>query len=175
MTSIEAKPEGHQLSFAEAYLDSLKWDEPNTGVPLDKFLQFLQDSPIENMETYKTIKRSIEIKLPLHTSFRLRSDALSTFVTDCEAPEIRDDGIIYSPKSYAAWITRIPRPSGHYAYTVDLDTILREKFDNLQSSLKGEETPLIPATPIRHLEEETELRPIEIAVQTAFIPMPKAS
>ena len=176
MTNIETGPEGHQFSFAEAFLDSLKWGEPNIGIPLDQFLQFLQNSPIENLEANKTTRKNINIVLPVSNRTRYMPDRFNTFVTDAENPETRDNQTIYSPKSYSAWITRIPNFRGYYDYTVLLDTILRGRFDHLQTELKGEEAPLIPNLiflPIS--EEETPAKPDEVALQSAFIPMPRAS
>lgn len=179
MTNPETKPEEHQLSFAEAFLDSdsLKWGEIITKVPLEQLLQFLQDSPVgENMEIYKTTRRSIEIKFPIPTSPRLRPDQSIMLITDGDEPEIKDNQLIYSPKSYLAWITRTPKASGFYEYAVVVDTVLRAGFDNLQSSLKGEESPLIPnLIPFRPVEEYTQMKPAEDPLQAAFIPIPRAS
>ena len=171
MTNRETNPEGHQFSFAEAFLDSLKWGEPNTGVPLDKFLQFLQNSPMENFETNKTSRPGINIAFPISNRLKHRFSEYYTFVTDAEDPEIKNNQAYYSPKSYLAWVTRIRNSMGYYDYTVLLDTLLRVKFDRLQAELRGEETRLIPnliSLPMH--SEKTPAKSDEGSLQSAFIP-----
>lgn len=176
MANRETSPESHQFSFAESFLDSLKWGEPNTGVPLDKFLEFLQNSPMENFETHKTSRKGIDIEFPISNRLKHRLSEYYTFVTDAENPQIKNNKAHYSPKSYLAWVTRIRNSMGYYDYTVFLDTLLRVKFDHLQTELIGEETPLIPnliSLPMH--SEETPAKSDEGALQSAFIPILRAS
>ncbi len=176
MTTMETRREGYQISFAEVFLGTLNWGYVNTKTPLSQFLQFVQDSPIECMETHKTIRQSIDIRLPLQTGSKYMPDRFTTVVTDAGDPEIKDNQIIYSPKTYSAWVTRTPRPNGSYAYTVALSTILRGRYNHLETSLRGVKTPLIIFVP-RPNKKQAQNERVEEPLQAAFIPMlmPQAS
>lgn len=177
MTSIESKSEENQMSFAEAFLDSLNWGEVTTGVPLENFLQFIKDSPLEEeyMISRSLRRKTLEFRIPATRRHGAVINQVA-LVTDADSPERISNETVYTPKTYMAWVTRTLRQDGSYRYNIHVDTILRRGLDSLQSSLKGTEIPLIPnITPIRQSEEETELKPIEIALQTAFTAMPKAS
>lgn len=178
MTNAEVRPEGYQLSFAEAFLDSLKWGNVNTEVSISQFLQYLKGSCIdENIDIFKAQRRKIlQLTIPLRKGQNHSLSRMVTFATDGEEPERNKSEIIYTPKTYLAWILRTPKENGYYKYSITVDTILRGRFDSLQSSLQGEESPLIPnITLIRPLIKETKLKPTEETIQAAFVIMPKAS